>query len=76
MVERPLDLLHESKGRKVLVYCKEDKVFSGKLLAFDIHINLALDNVKELNEKGEVLKSFGVSFIRGDTIKFISPGEK
>ena len=76
MVERPLDLLHESKGKKVLVYCKENKIYSGKLLAFDIHINLALDRVKELDEKGEALKSFGVSFIRGDTIKFISPGEK
>lgn len=76
MIERPLDLLNESKGSKVLIYCKEGKIFSGKLLAFDIHINVALEGMKELNEKGEVLKSLGLSFIRGDTIKFISPGEK
>ncbi len=76
MIERPLDLLNDSKARKVLVYCKENKVYSGKLLAFDIHINLVLDNVKELDEKGEIIKSLGISFIRGDTIKFISPSEK
>lgn len=76
MVERPLDLLHESKGRKVIVFCKENKSYSGKLLAFDIHINVVLEGMKELDEKGEVLKSYGISFIRGDTIKFISPGEK
>jgi small nuclear ribonucleoprotein (snRNP)-like protein len=76
MVERPLDLLNESKGAKVLVYCKENKAFSGKLIAFDIHINVVLDNMKELDEKGEIIKSLGLSFIRGDTIKFISPGEK
>lgn len=76
MVERPLDLLHESKGRKVIVFCKENKSYSGKLIAFDIHINVVLEGMKELDEKGEVLKSYGLSFIRGDTIKFISPGEK
>jgi len=76
MIERPLDLLNESKGSKVLVYCKGDKKYSGKVLAFDIHINLVVENMKEISEEGEVIKSFGLSFIRGDNINFISPGEK
>jgi len=76
MIERPLDLLNESKGKKVLVYCKEGKVFSGNLMAFDIHINLVLDKMKELDEVGGISKSFSLSFIRGDNINFISPGEK
>jgi small nuclear ribonucleoprotein (snRNP)-like protein len=71
-IERPLDLLNTSKGKEVLVHLKGDKYFVGTLLAFDIHINLVLDNVKEMYE-GEVKKSLGLTFLRGDTIIYISP---
>jgi small nuclear ribonucleoprotein (snRNP)-like protein len=71
-IERPLDLLNNSKGKEVLVYLKGDKQFVGTLLAFDIHINLVLDNVKEM-QNGEMKRNFGLAFLRGDTIIFISP---
>lgn len=71
-IERPLDLLNTSKGKEVLVHLKGDKQFVGTLLAFDIHINLVLDNVKEM-ENNEIKKSLGLTFLRGDTIIFISP---
>ena len=71
-IERPLDLLNNSKGQEVLVTLKGDKQFVGTLLAFDIHINLVLDNVKEM-ENGEVKRNLGLAFLRGDTIIFISP---
>jgi small nuclear ribonucleoprotein (snRNP)-like protein len=71
-IERPLDLLNTSKGKEVLVHLKGEKYFVGTLLAFDIHINLVLDNVKEMHE-GEVKKSLGLTFLRGDTIIYISP---
>ena len=71
-VERPLDLLNQSKGKEVMVQLKSGKEFSGTLLAFDIHINVVLDNAKEMAE-GEVKKSIGLTFLRGDTIIFISP---
>ena len=71
-VERPLDLLNQSKGKEVMVQLKSGKEFSGTLLAFDIHINVVLDNAKEM-EDGEVMKSIGLTFLRGDTIIFISP---
>jgi len=51
---------------------KGEKCFVGTLLAFDIHINLVLDNVKEMQD-GEVKKSLGLTFLRGDTIIYISP---
>ena len=47
-IERPLDLLNASKGKEVLVQLKGDKQFVGTLMAFDIHINVVLDNAKEL----------------------------
>lgn len=71
-IERPLDLLNNSKGKEVLVRLKGDKEFVGTLLAFDIHINLVLDNVKEM-ENGSQRKSLGLTFLRGDTIIYISP---
>jgi small nuclear ribonucleoprotein len=71
-IERPLDLLNNSKGREVLVNLKGDKQFVGTLLAFDIHINLVLDNVKEVHNN-EVKRNLGLTFLRGDTIIFISP---
>ena len=70
--ERPLDLLNKSKGKKVLVTLKNNKVISGTLTAFDIHINLTLDNACEINED-EKIKNFGLLFLRGDTIISISP---
>jgi len=71
-IERPLDLLNNSKGREVLVYLKGDKQIVGTLLAFDIHINLVLDNVKQM-ENNEITKRLGLTFLRGDTIIYISP---
>ena len=71
-IERPLDLLNNSKGKEVLVYLKGDKQFVGTLLAFDIHINLVLDNIKEM-QNGEVKRNLGLTFLRGDTIICISP---
>lgn len=71
-IERPLDLLNNSKGKEVLVHLKGDKQFVGTLLAFDIHINLVLDNTKEM-QNSEIKRNIGLTFLRGDTIIFISP---
>lgn len=71
-IERPLDLLNNSKNKEVLVHLKGDKQFVGTLLAFDIHINLVLDNTKEM-QNNEIKRNVGLTFLRGDTIIFISP---
>ena len=71
-IDRPLDLLNQSKGKEILVQLKSGKQMVGTLKAFDIHINVVLDNAKEI-ENGQQTKSYGLSFLRGDTIIFISP---
>ncbi len=71
-IQRPLDLLNQSKGQEVLVTLKGEKQFSGTLLAFDQHINLVMDNVKE-TQNGELKRNLGITFLRGDTIIFVSP---
>ncbi|MEM3405496.1 MAG: LSM domain-containing protein [Candidatus Pacearchaeota archaeon] len=73
-IERPLDLLNNSKGKEILVQLKNDKQLVGTLLAFDIHVNIVLDNSKEI-ENGEVKKNLGLTFLRGDTIIYISPSK-
>jgi len=71
-IERPLDVLNQSKGKEVLVQLNNDRQFVGTLLAFDIHINVVLDNAKEM-EDGEVKKNIGLTFLRGGMVTFISP---
>ena len=71
-IERPLDMLNASKGKEILLQLKNDKQIVGTLMAFDIHINIVLDNAKEL-ENGVLKKSIGLTFVRGDTIIYISP---
>ena len=74
-IERPLDMLNQSKGKEILLQLKNEKQVTGTLLAFDIHINIVLDNAKEL-VNGELKKSIGLTFVRGDTIIYISPSMK
>jgi small nuclear ribonucleoprotein len=72
MVERPLDLLNGSKGKEVIIKLKNDKQISGILLAFDININLVLDNAR-IVESDMLKEKLGLMFIRGDNVVYISP---
>ena len=69
---RPLDALNKAKGKRVIVELKNDKIYMGTLNAFDIHINVVLEEAEEMVD-GEVKRKLGVVFIRGDTITIISP---
>ncbi|MBW2987955.1 small nuclear ribonucleoprotein [Candidatus Woesearchaeota archaeon] len=68
---RPLDALNRARGKRVIVELKNKALYVGKLNAFDIHINVVLDEA-ELREEGEVKKKLGTVFIRGDTIVSIA----
>jgi small nuclear ribonucleoprotein len=72
-IERPLDVLNNAKGKEVLVQLKNNKQVVGTLLAFDIRINVVVDNAREM-ENGEHKRNIGLTFLRGDTIIYISPG--
>ena len=74
-IERPLDLLNESKGKEIMIEVKDGRQLVGTLLAFDIHINIVIDNTKEIVDN-EIKRSFGLSFVRGNTILWISPASK
>ncbi len=73
-IERPLDLLNESKGKEIMIELKDGKQLVGTLLAFDIHINLVVDGTKEI-VNNELKRSLGLSFVRGNTILWVSPAK-
>ena len=72
MSERPFDLLNDSIGKEVLVMLKDEVQFRGTLKAFDIHMNIVLENAQEL-KNGEIKTKFGKLILRGDNVLFISP---
>lgn len=71
MEMRPLDALNKARGKRVIVDLKNQKQYVGILSAFDIHINIVLDDAEE-RQDGEVKRKLGTVFVRGDTITIIS----
>jgi small nuclear ribonucleoprotein len=69
---RPLDALNKARNKRVIVELKNGKQYIGNLHAFDIHINVVLEEAEERID-GEIKRKLGVVFIRGDTIILISP---
>ncbi|MFH1588934.1 MAG: LSM domain-containing protein [Candidatus Diapherotrites archaeon] len=71
-IDKPFDFLNQSKNKDVLVVLKGDLQFRGKLKAFDVHMNIVLDEAEQL-ENGESKKKYGQLILRGDNILFLSP---
>jgi len=74
MAERPLDVIHKSLDKEVLVILKRGAEFRGRLIGYDIHLNVVLADA-QLIEDGEPKKSYGKIVIRGDNVLAISPVE-
>jgi len=71
---RPLDTLNKARDKKVIIELKNGKQIRGTLKAFDIHINIVVDDAEEY-QNDELKRKLGSAFIRGDTIILISPSE-
>jgi len=69
---RPLDALNAARHKTVMIDLKNGLRYLGKLKAFDIHINVVLEEAEEQKD-GETRRKLGTVFIRGDTITTISP---
>lgn len=68
---RPLDALNSARNKRVLVELKNNRQYAGKLKAFDIHVNIVLEEAEERAD-GEVKRKLGSLFLRGDAIVLIS----
>ena len=71
MPNRPFDLLNEALGKEILILLKGNMQISGTLKAFDVHLNLVLDNATQL-ENGEPKTKYGKLMVRGDSVVLIS----
>ena len=69
---RPLDALNRARDKRVIVELKNNKQYIGKIKAFDIHINVVLEDAEEYVD-GQMKRKLGMVFVRGDTITVISP---
>ncbi|MDE1868940.1 MAG: small nuclear ribonucleoprotein [Candidatus Micrarchaeota archaeon] len=70
--ERPFDLLNKVLGQQVMVRLKNKESIRGRLVSFDMHMNLVLENAEELND-GELKAKIGTILLRGGNIIFVSP---
>ena len=75
MAERPLDVIHKSLDKDVLVILKKGFEFRGRLIGYDIHLNVVLADA-EMIQDGEIVKKYGKIVIRGDNVLAISPTEE
>ena len=72
MSNRPFDLLNESLGKEVLVILKGDKQLRGTMKAFDVHMNLVLEEASQLVD-GEMTTMSVIIIVRGDSVIMVSP---
>ena len=71
MEARPLDALNRARDKRVIIELKNGKQVLGILKAFDIHINIVLEEAEERVD-GELKRKMGSVFVRGDTIIMIN----
>jgi len=67
---KPLDALGNVRGNQILVRLKNGMEIRGKLKAFDIHLNIVLEDA-EFSD-GDVERKFKTLFLRGDMILFVT----
>jgi len=73
MADEISTLMSKSKNKNILLRLRSNKTLTGSLLDFDVHMNLTLDDAKEVSEKPIKL---GKILLRGDNILAISLPEE
>jgi small nuclear ribonucleoprotein len=75
-----MELLRDSIGTQVLVEMKGRKKVKGKLLGYDQHLNLILENAEEITFDPETNTESVVAIqnviVRGDNVVIVSPTPK
>ncbi len=76
---RPIDYLKDSLNKVILIKVKRNRLFRAKLMSFDEHLNIYIENAEQIfeyqDDEGNVREeheSLGDIVIRGDNIIFIN----
>lgn len=70
-VSRPFDMLNNAINKQVLVFLKDNIQIRGKLKAFDIHMNIVIEDAEELKD-GKTKTKYVETLLRGDNIVWIT----
>lgn len=70
--KRPFDVLNQALNNSVLVRLKGSVELRGTFVAYDVHMNVVLEDAEELDQ-GNAKRKLGTLFLRGDSVVFISP---
>lgn len=70
-ITRPFDMLNSSLNKQVLIMLKGNIMIRGKLRAFDVHLNVVLEDAEEL-DNGKVKTKYVEVFLRGDTVILVT----
>jgi U6 snRNA-associated Sm-like protein LSm3 len=76
-IQEPLDLVRLALAETVEVKCRGDRILTGKLHAYDAHLNLVLGDVIEtfpsIEQEGSTQqRRMEMLFVRGDGIILLS----
>ncbi len=74
MENRPFNILDSSLNKPVMIKLKGGTEIRGIMTAYDVHMNIVLENAEQL-ENGEIKRKLGRMLVRGDSIVFLTPAE-
>jgi len=74
MADEISTLMSNSKNKNVLLRLRNNQTITGNLLDFDVHMNLTLEEAKDVTE--EPPQNLGKILLRGDNILAISLPEE
>ncbi len=70
MADEISTLMSNSKNKSVLLRLRNNRTIKGNLLAFDVHMNLTLDDAEDVTD--EEPEKLGKILLRGDNVLSIS----
>ena len=70
-MERPIDVLNNAKGKRVLIKLKRGTEIAGILQAMDLHLNMWLEDAELITDENKT--KLGTILVRGDNILYVSP---
>ena len=70
-ITRPFDMLNNAINKQVLILLKDNVQIRGKLKAFDVHMNIVLEDAEELKD-GKSKTKYVETLLRGDNLVWVS----
>ncbi|MEA1994028.1 MAG: LSM domain-containing protein [Euryarchaeota archaeon] len=68
---RPLDIVHKSLDKEVIVILKDGRTIKGTLIGYDTDLNLSIGNAEV--SSGDTKKMLGTVVIRKNNVRSFSP---